>query len=96
MAKKTSPIRANRTAMRQPKPSAARRSRTTQPSKRQLLSSLRTEPTGKRRRRTGDLTERKHLDDVERERARVSKQQQIALCDLAKYDATSTGNLEEA
>ena len=96
MAKKTSPIRANRTAKRQPKPSAARRSRTTQPSKRQLLSSLRTEPTGKRGRRTGDITERKHLEDVERERARVLKQQQIALCDLAKYDATYTGNLEEA
>ena len=53
MAKKASPVRANRTAKRQPKPTAARRSRTTQPSKRQLLSSLRTEPTGKQGRRTG-------------------------------------------
>jgi hypothetical protein len=75
MAKKASPIRANRTANRQPKPPAARHSRTTHPSKRQLLSSLRTEPTGKQGRRTGDITERKHLEDVERERARVLKQQ---------------------
>jgi two-component system sensor histidine kinase/response regulator len=52
MAKKASPSRANRTAKRQPKPPAARRSRTTQPSKRQLLSSLRTEPTGKQGPRT--------------------------------------------
>ncbi|MBU6481167.1 MAG: response regulator [Nitrospirae bacterium] len=53
MAKKASQIRANRTAKRQPKPPAARRSRTIQPSKRQLLSSLPTEPTGKQGRRTG-------------------------------------------
>lgn len=53
MAKKASPIRTNRTANRQPKPLAARRSRTIQPSKRQLLSSLRIEPTGKQGRRTG-------------------------------------------
>ncbi len=53
MAKKASPSRANRTAKRQPKPPAARRSRTTQPSKRQLLSSLRTELTGKQGPRTG-------------------------------------------
>jgi len=53
MAKKASPNRAKRTAKRQPKPPAARRSRTTQPSKRQRLSSLRTEPTGKQGRRTG-------------------------------------------
>ena len=96
MAMKASPIRANRTAKRQPKPPAAPRSRTTHPSKRQLLSSLRTEPTGKQGHRTGDITERKHLEDVERERARVLKQQQIGLCDLAKHDAIYTGNLEEA
>ena len=53
MAKKASPIQANRTAKRQPAPPAARRSRTTQPSKRQRLSSLRAEPTGKQGRRTG-------------------------------------------
>jgi len=53
MAKKASPIQANRTAKRQPKPPAAGRSRTTQPSKQQLLSSLHTEPTGKQGRRTG-------------------------------------------
>jgi two-component system sensor histidine kinase/response regulator len=53
MTKKASPIRANRTAKRQPEPPAVRRSRTTQSSKRQRLSSLRTEPTGKQGRRTG-------------------------------------------
>jgi two-component system sensor histidine kinase/response regulator len=223
MAKKASPIRANRTAKRQPKPPAARRSRTTQPSKRQRLSSLRTEPTEKQGSRTGrsqainqtelalqkseqrfrtlvettsdwvwkinehavftysspkicdilgyepeevlgktpfdlmppeearrigslfgpiaaarqsfsyiesvyvhkdgrhivlecggvpvfddagrfrgyhgidrDITERKRIEHVERERARVLGQQQIALCELAKHDAIYTGNLEEA
>ena len=96
MAKRSSPIRAARKAKRQPKPSAARRSRTTQPSKRQLLSSLRTEPTGKRGRRTGEITERKRIEHVEQERARVLEQQQIALCELAKHDATYTGNLGEA
>ncbi|TLY26297.1 MAG: PAS domain S-box protein, partial [Nitrospirae bacterium] len=53
MAKKPSPIRADRKAKRQPKSPAARRSRTTQPSTRPLLSSLGTEPTGKQARRTG-------------------------------------------
>ncbi|HKQ35453.1 MAG TPA: PAS domain S-box protein [Nitrospiraceae bacterium] len=53
MAKKASPIRASGKAKRQPKPTAAGRSRTTPPSKRQLRSSLRTDPTGKQGRRTG-------------------------------------------
>jgi PAS domain S-box-containing protein len=43
-----------------------------------------------------DITERKHIEYVERERARVLEQQQIALCELAKQDAIFTGNLEEA
>ena len=53
MAKKASPIRANRTAKRQPKPSVARRSGTTQPSKRQLLPPLCTDQTEKQEGRTG-------------------------------------------
>jgi two-component system sensor histidine kinase/response regulator len=53
MAKKASPTRANDTAKRQPTSPAAPRSRTIQPSKRQRLSSLRVEPTGKQGRRTG-------------------------------------------
>jgi PAS domain S-box-containing protein len=52
MAKKASPIRANHTAKRQPTP----RSQTVQQSKRQRLSSLRTEPTGEQGRRTGRST----------------------------------------
>ncbi len=52
MAKKALPIRVNRTAKRQPKPPAARRSRTTQPSIRQLPASLCAEPTEKQGRRT--------------------------------------------
>jgi PAS domain S-box-containing protein len=43
-----------------------------------------------------DITERKHIERVERERARALEQQQIALCRLAKHDAIYTGNLEEA
>ena len=43
-----------------------------------------------------DITERKHIEHIERERARVLEQQQIALCELAKHDAIYTGNLEEA
>ena len=43
-----------------------------------------------------DITERKHIEHLERERARVLEQQQIALCELAKHDAIYTGNLEEA
>ena len=43
-----------------------------------------------------DITERKHIEHVERERARVLEQQQIALYELAKHDAIYTGNLEEA
>ena len=43
-----------------------------------------------------DITERKHIEHLERERARALEQQQIALCELAKHDAIYTGNLEEA
>ena len=43
-----------------------------------------------------DITEHKHIEHVERERARVLEQQQIALCELAKHDAIYKGNLEEA
>ena len=43
-----------------------------------------------------DITERKHIECVERERAHALEQQQIALCGLAKHDAIYTGNLEEA
>ncbi len=43
-----------------------------------------------------DITERTHIEHVERERARVLGQQQIALCELAKQDAIYTGNFEEA
>ena len=53
MAKKASPIRASGKAKRQPKSTAALRSRTTPSSKQQPRSSLRTNPTGKQGRRTG-------------------------------------------
>ncbi|HEY6640093.1 MAG TPA: hypothetical protein VIY67_05125, partial [Nitrospiraceae bacterium] len=53
MAKKASQIRASGKAKRQPKSTAAFRSRTTPSSKRQSRSSLRTDPTGKQGRRTG-------------------------------------------
>jgi PAS domain S-box-containing protein len=43
-----------------------------------------------------DITERKQIEQIERERARVLEQQQIALCELAKHDAVNTGNFEEA
>ncbi|MEP6960226.1 MAG: PAS domain S-box protein, partial [Nitrospirota bacterium] len=43
-----------------------------------------------------DITERKHIEQIERERARVLEQQQIALCELAKHDAIYAGNLEAA
>ena len=43
-----------------------------------------------------DITERKQIEQIERERARVLEQQQIALCELAKHDAINTGNFEEA
>ena len=38
-----------------------------------------------------DITERKHIEHVERERTRVLEQQQIALCELAKHDANIRG-----
>ena len=76
MAKKTSPIRAGRTAKQQPRPSVSRRSRTTQPSERQRLSSLRTKPPDKQERRTGraqaiNLTESALLKSEQRFRALV-------------------------
>ncbi|HZC81284.1 MAG TPA: PAS domain S-box protein, partial [Nitrospiraceae bacterium] len=43
-----------------------------------------------------DITERKHIERVEQERAHVLEQQQIALCELAKHDAVNIGNFEEA
>jgi len=43
-----------------------------------------------------DITERNHLEHIERERARKLEQQQIALCELAKHEAIYTGNLNEA
>jgi PAS domain S-box-containing protein len=43
-----------------------------------------------------DITERKQIEQIERERARVLGQQQIALCELAKHDAVNKGNFEEA
>ena len=43
-----------------------------------------------------DITERKHIEHIERERARKLEQQQIALCELAKHEAIYTGNLDEA
>jgi PAS domain S-box-containing protein len=52
MAKKTFPSRTNRTANRRPTSQTAGRSRTTQPTKRQRLSSSRTPPTEKQGRRT--------------------------------------------
>jgi two-component system, sensor histidine kinase and response regulator len=89
MAKKISPIQVTRIAKRGSKPPAVRRSRTVQTSKQPALSFLRTGPTDKQERR-------KHLEDVERDRARILEQQQIALCELAKQDAIYTGNLDEA
>ena len=52
MAKKTFPSRTNRTANRRPTSQTAVRSRTTQPTKRQRLSTSRTPPTEKQGRRT--------------------------------------------
>jgi len=43
-----------------------------------------------------DITERTHIERVERERTRMLERQQIALCDLAKQDAIYLGNFEEA
>ncbi|HSV90021.1 MAG TPA: PAS domain S-box protein, partial [Nitrospiraceae bacterium] len=43
-----------------------------------------------------DITERKHIERVERERAYALEQQQIALCGLTKHDAIYSGNLKEA
>ncbi|TKB33489.1 MAG: response regulator [Nitrospira sp.] len=43
-----------------------------------------------------DITERKHIEHGERERARKLEQQQISLCELAKHEAIYTGNLNEA
>lgn len=53
MAKKASPVRADRKVKRQPKPMAAGRLQTTQPLKREPRASLRTDPTGKQGRRMG-------------------------------------------
>src|SRR4051812_43781849 len=53
MAKKASPVQVDRQAKRQPTLPAARRSETTQPSKRSRLSSFRAESTEKQSRRTG-------------------------------------------
>ncbi|NWF74414.1 MAG: response regulator [Nitrospirae bacterium] len=53
MAKKASANRAARTAKREPRPLATGRSRSTEPSKRQRLSSLRRKPTEKSGRRAG-------------------------------------------
>ncbi|MDP1948997.1 MAG: response regulator [Nitrospirota bacterium] len=43
-----------------------------------------------------DITERKHIEHGERERARKLEQQQISLCELAKHEAIYAGNLDEA
>ena len=43
-----------------------------------------------------DITERKYIEQIERERARVLEQQQVALFELAKHDGIYSGNLEAA
>ena len=92
MAKKASPIRANRTPKRHPKLPVARRSRTTQPSKRKPLSSLRT----KQKKKQGHRTGRAQAINRTEQALQKLEQQQIALCELAKHDAIYTGNLETA
>ncbi|HJT21967.1 MAG TPA: response regulator [Nitrospira sp.] len=43
-----------------------------------------------------DITDQKHLKQVERRRTIFLEQQQLALCELTKHEATYTGNLDRA
>jgi PAS domain S-box-containing protein len=43
-----------------------------------------------------DITDQKHLKQAERRRTIFLEQQQLALCELTKHEATYTGNLDQA
>ena len=102
MAKKASPIRTNHISKRQRRSSLRAKSIENQGRRKERAKTTKVPINGADGTPqyllgiSEDIAERKQTEQIERERARVLEQQQIALCDLAKHDAVITGNFEEA